>query len=417
MLIRRDHYLNKLINRRNNGLIKIVTGIRRCGKSTLLFRLFRDYLLGEGVSEDHIIEVSFDVRSSRALRHPDRLLQEISRRMSDRDIYYILLDEVQLLEDFEAVLNELLRMPNTDIYVTGSNSKFLSSDVVTEFRGRGDEIRLYPLNFSEFRSVFDGTDKEAWREFYTYGGMPFVASLKSEEQKTSHLQSVFRRVYLTDIIERYSIKNVDDMDELVNVLASGTGSLTNPKKLSDTFRSKKGSGIAPATVKAYLGYLEDAFLIDKALQFDLKGKQYINTPLKYYFTDVGIRNAKLNFRQQEENHIMENILFNELKIRGFAVDIGVVDIREKNRQGKYVRKRLEVDFVANAGSRRYYVQSALNLDLEEKARQEKRPLKNIGDSFKKIIVVKDDIKLKRDENGFVIMGIQEFLLNPDSLNL
>lgn len=417
MEIKRDLYLNKLKNREKNGLIKIVTGIRRCGKSYLLFNLFHDYLLDKGIEENHIIEIALDDRSNKELRNPDNMLKYVKERITDRETYYIILDEVQLLDEFEDVLNSFLHIRNADIYVTGSNSKFLSSDLITEFRGRGDEIHVYPLSFAEFVSVYNGTLDEAWDDYFTYGGMPLILSRVTADDKAEYLSSLFNKVYLSDIIERHNVKNRNELDELVNILASAVGSLTNPLKLSNTFKSMKNKKISDKTIKKYIDYFEDAFLISKAARYDIKGKKYINTPIKYYFEDVGLRNARLNFRQQEENHIMENIIYNELRIRGYNVDVGIVEVFQKNTEGKRVRKQLEVDFIANKGNNKYYIQSAFAMNNEEKINQERNSLTNINDSFKKIIVVKDNINPRRDENGIMTIGIQKFLINENSLEL
>lgn len=417
MEIKRDLYLNKLKNREKNGLIKIVTGIRRCGKSYLLFNLFHDYLLDKGIEEDHIIEIALDDRSNKELRNPDNMLKYVKEQITDRETYYIILDEVQLLDEFEDVLNSFLHIRNADIYVTGSNSKFLSSDLITEFRGRGDEIHVYPLSFAEFASVYNGTLDEAWDDYFTYGGMPLILSRITADDKAEYLSSLFNKVYLSDIIERHNVKNRNELDELVNILASAVGSLTNPLKLSNTFKSMKNKKISDKTIKKYIDYFEDAFLISKAARYDIKGKKYINTPIKYYFEDVGLRNARLNFRQQEENHIMENIIYNELRIRGYNVDVGIVDVFQKNNEGKRVRKQLEVDFIANKGNNKYYIQSAFAMNNEEKINQERNSLTNINDSFKKIIVVKDNINPRRDENGIMTIGIQKFLITENSLEL
>ena len=417
MEIKRNRYLERLINHKHNGLIKVITGVRRCGKSYLLFELFKKHLIEQGVKQSHIIEIALDDRKHKDLRNPDVCYKYVTDLITDADMYYLLLDEVQIMDEFEDVLNGFLRVKNADVYVTGSNSKFLSSDIITEFRGRGDEIHVYPLCFSEYYPMYDGNWDDAWREYYTFGGLPLVALLQSAGEKTSYLVNLFKETYIKDIVERNRIRNDSELEELINVVSSSIGSLTNPQKLSDTFKSKKRVSISPPTVKQYLDYLQDAFIIDKALRYDIKGKRYINTPSKYYFTDVGLRNARLGFRQQEENHIMENIIFNELKVRGFLVDVGVVDILDKKDDGIYVEKQVEVDFVANQGSKRYYVQSAFALPTDEKRVQEERPLLGIKDSFKKIIVVKDNIMPKRDDNGVVTMGIKDFLLNQDSLEL
>ena len=417
MEIKRDIYLDKLIARKHNGLIKVITGIRRCGKSYLLFRLFRRHLIECGVAEDHIIEVAFDMRRNAALRDPDVLCAYVEEKMSGDGMYYILLDEVQMLNEFESVLNEFARYENADVYVTGSNSKFLSSDIMTEFRGRGDEIHVYPLSFAEYCSAFPGSVDEAWQEYYTYGGLPLTISMTTDEQKAEYLTRLFNEVYLRDIVERNGIRHPEELGELINILASSIGSLTNPKKLSNTFKSVKGIKITENTLARYATYLEQAFMIKRAQRYDIKGKRYIDTPSKFYFEDVGLRNARLNFRQIELTHIMENIIYNELRIRGYNVDVGVVEIREKQAGSGYTKKQTEVDFVANLGSKRIYIQSAFAMSDDEKTTQEKRPLDKIGDSFKKIIVVGENIKLRRDEDGIVIMGIRDFLLKRDSLEL
>ena len=414
MEIKRDLYLNKLINRKHNGLIKVITGIRRCGKSYLLFNLFNSHLISSGVPEDHIIKIAFDMRKTAELRDPDRLCEYVESKMTDSGMYYLLLDEVQMLREFESVLNEFLHYDNADIYVTGSNSKFLSSDIMTEFRGRGDEIHVFPLSFAEFYSVYDGSPSKAWEEYFTYGGLPLLTSMKTDEQKSEYLIRLFNEVYLKDISERITIRHPSELSELINVLASATGSLTNPTKLANTFKSAKNVKITPLTLSRYMEHLEQAFLINKAMRYDIKGRKYINTPCKYYFEDVGLRNARLNFRQLEENHIMENIIYNELRVRGFNVDVGVVEVRGR-ADSHFTRKQFEVDFVANLGSKRYYIQSAFSMHAEEKVEQEIQSLKRIDDSFKKIIIVKDDIKVRRDDNGFVTMGIFDFLLNENSL--
>jgi uncharacterized protein len=417
MEIKRNRYLERLINHKHNGLIKVITGIRRCGKSYLLFKLFKKHLTEQGVEQSHIIEIALDDRKYKELRDPDACYKYVTGLITDLDMYYILLDEVQLMHEFEDVLNGFLHLKNIDVYVTGSNSKFLSSDIITEFRGRGDEIHIYPLSFSEFYTMYEEDWDDAWKKYYTFGGLPLVVLLQTAEEKTSYLVNLFKETYIKDIVERNQIRNDSELEELINVVSSSIGSLTNPQKLTDTFKSKKSISISPPTVKQYLDYLQDAFIIDKAMRYDIKGKRYINTPSKYYFTDIGLRNARLGFRQQEENHIMENIIFNELKVRGFLVDVGVVDILEKKDDGKYAAKQVEVDFVANQGSKRYYIQSAFALPADEKKIQEERPLLGIKDSFKKIIVVKDNIMLKRSDNGVVTMGIKDFLFNQDSLEL
>lgn len=417
MEIKRDLYLNKLIRKKNNGLIKIVTGVRRCGKSYLLFNLFHNHLLKEGVDEEHIIEVALDDRSNKELRNPDNMLKFVKERIVDKETYYIILDEVQLLDEFEDVLNSFLHIRNADIYVTGSNSKFLSSDLITEFRGRGDEIRIYTLSFREFVSVYDGSLDEAWDEYFNYGGLPLILSMETVEDKIEYLTSLFQKVYLSDIVERNKVRNKDELDELVDILASAIGSLTNPSKLAKTFRSVKGKAISDKTLKNYIDYLIDAFLISKAKRFDIKGKRYIGSPAKYYFEDIGLRNARLNFRQAEITHIMENIIYNELRIRGYKVDVGLVEHYSTGKDGKRQKKQLEVDFVATKSSEKYYIQSAFAMNNEEKIAQEQRPLVNISDSFKKIIIVADNIKVRRNEEGITTMGLRNFLLDENSLNV
>lgn len=417
MEIKRDLYLNKLIRKKNNGLIKIVTGVRRCGKSYLLFNLFHNHLLEEGVDEDHIIEVALDDRSNKQLRDPDNMLKFVKERIVDKETYYIILDEVQLLDEFEDVLNSFLHIRNADIYVTGSNSKFLSSDLITEFRGRGDEIRIYTLSFREFVSVYDGSLDEAWDEYFNYGGLPLILSMETVEDKIEYLTSLFQKVYLSDIVERNKVRNKDELDELVDILASAIGSLTNPSKLAKTFKSVKGKVISDKTLKTYIDYLIDAFLISKAKRFDIKGKRYIGSPAKYYFEDIGLRNARLNFRQVEITHIMENIIYNELRIRGYKVDVGLVEHYSTGKDGKRQKKQLEVDFVATKGSEKYYIQSAFAMNNEEKIAQEQRSLVRISDSFKKIIIVADNIKVRRNEEGITTMGLRNFLLDENSLNI
>lgn len=410
--IKRDMYLQKLIDRQENGLIKIITGIRRCGKSYLLDPIYKNYLLSQGIKEDHIIKIDLDERKNNKYLNPDVLDEYIRSKIIDKNMYYVILDEIQKVEDFESVLNGFLHIENVDIYVTGSNSKFLSSDIRTEFRGRGDEIRVLPLAFSEFITGYEGNREEAWNEYKTYGGLPRILSQKTNEQKSKYLKDLFERTYLSDIVERHNIQRIDVLDSLVNILASSIGSLTNPKKLSDTFVSSSMKDVSINTITTYINYLLEAFLIEKAERYDVKGKQYISTPSKFYFSDIGLRNARLNFRQQEEDHIMENIIYNELLYRGYNVDVGVVEIREKN-----LRKQIEVDFVCNQADKRYYIQSALSLPTREKTLQEERPLMNINDNFKKIIVVKDNIKNWTTEEGITVIGLQEFLLNKESLLL
>lgn len=417
MEIKRELYLNKLIKRECNSLVKVITGIRRCGKSYLLFNLYHDYLIKKGIGQDHLIEIALDDIMNDELREPKALYNHIKAQIEDNEQYYLFLDEIQYVGNFSDLVNGLSHIRNLDVYVTGSNSKFLSSDILTEFRGRGDEIHVNPLSFSEFCSVFDGSVSQAWKEYYTYGGLPQILMRDDDEMKAEYLSSLLQKVYISDIVDRNRIKNENELEELVNILASSVGSLTNPAKLTRTFRSVKNSKITEKTIKKYLGYLTDAFLMDKAKRYDVKGKKYIETPSKYYFTDIGIRNAQLNFRQQEENHIMENIIFNELKIRGYRVDVGVVEITETNAAGKRTQKGLEIDFIATKGNNKYYIQSAFDMPNEAKERQEKRSLLKTRDSFKKIIVVKDDIKLKRDDSGITTMGIFDFLLNEDSLDM
>ena len=415
--IKRDLYLKKLIDRKENDLIKIITGIRRCGKSYLLDPIFKRYLTENGVDEEHIIKLELDSIENKEYRNPNKLYEYVMQKITDDRMYYILLDEIQKVEDFESVLNSFLRKKNLDVYVTGSNSKFLSSDIVTEFRGRGDEIRVFPLSFSEFFEAYEGDKRDAFNEYITYGGMPYILSRKTEEAKSTYLNNLFDNTYINDIIERNHIQKDDKLNSIINMIASSIGSLTNPNKIENTFKSNNISDITIPTINNYLNYLIDAFLINKAERFDIRGKKYISTPSKYYFTDVGLRNARLNFRQQEETHLMENVIYNELLVRGYNVDVGVVEINEENKEGKKIRKQIEVDFVCNQGSKRYYVQSAFAIPDKEKMRQEQRPFNYIQDSFKKIIVVRENIKLWRNEEGTVIMGIEEFLLNKNSLDL
>lgn len=417
MKISRNKYLNNLISRMNNGLIKVITGLRRSGKSYLLFEIFKSYLLENNISESHIIEISLDQRKNKKYRDPDLILEFIEKSIADEDMYYIFLDEVQMLEDFEEVLNSLLHIKNLDIYVTGSNSKFLSKDIITEFRGRGDEIHIYPLTFKEFMQVYDGDKYEGLSEYMVYGGLPLVATMKNDEQKVKYLENLFEETYLKDIKERYNIEKLQEMDDLIKVLASSVGSLSNPSKIADTFKSSLKSDISMNTIKNYITYLEESFLINEANRYDVKGRKYIGTPLKYYFEDIGLRNAKLEFRQIEETHLMENIVYNELRARGFVVDVGMVETKEKNKSGNFEKKRLEVDFIANKGSLKYYIQSAYSLPSDSKIRQEKSSLLNINDSFKKIIIVKDVIKPQRDENGIVSISLYDFLLDENSLSL
>ena len=411
MQIQRNFYLQQLIDGRRNGLIKIITGIRRCGKSYLLFTLFYQYLKANGIAEDHIIKIALDDIESADLREPLALYRYIKGQMKDAGLYYILLDEVQLVARFEEVLNSLLRIDNADVYVTGSNSRFLSSDIITEFRGRGDEIHLYPLSLSEY---CDGTGQrpiDAWKDYYTYGGLPHVLSLETEKKKIDYLANLFESVYLIDILERHRIKNKSEFEELLRIMASGIGAPTNTTKLSNTFKSVKKVNISYNTIDKYLGYMQEAFILEKATRYDIKGKKYIGSLSKYYFTDMGIRNVLLGLRQQEESHIMENVIYNELRRRGCKVDVGMVEQRSIDTSGNWQRKQLEVDFVVNEGSQRYYIQSALALPDEDKRKQEMASLLRINDSFKKIIIVKDDIKPWTDENGILTIGLIDFLMD------
>ena len=417
MDIKRDKYLNDLVNRMHNGMIKVVTGIRRCGKSYLLFNIFKNYLLEQGVPTSHIIMIELDQRKNKKYRDPDTILDYIESLIEDEEQYYVMLDEVQMLQEFEEVLNSLLHIRNADIYVTGSNSKFLSKDVITEFRGRGDEIHIYPLTFREFMEAYDGDMYRGWAEYVVYGGLPLTVTMKTEEQKINYLTNLFKETYLKDIIERHNIEKKQELEDLVNILASAIGSLTNPPKIEATFKSAIQSTISLNTIRQYIEHLEDAFIINKANRYNVKGRKYIGTPLKYYFEDVGLRNARLGFRQVEETHLMENIIYNELRSRGYSVDVGVVEKRGTDENGKEYKNQLEIDFVANLGSKRYYIQSAFSMPTEEKRIQEKASLVNVNDSFKKIIVVKDVINVTRDEDGITTMSIYDFLLKENSLEL
>ena len=417
MEIARDLYLTKLKNKKNNKLIKIITGLRRSGKSYLLDPMFKNSLLADGVKEDHIIKVDLDSIENRELTTDGlNLYKYIMNKIKDDNMYYILLDEIQKVKDFESVLNSFLRKDNLDVYVTGSNSKFLSTDIITEFRGRGDEIRIYPLSYSEFYNAYEDK-KRALKDYMTYGGMPYILYLKTTEEKSEYLNDLFNNTYLNDIVERNKIQREDILESIINMLSSSVGSLTNPKKLYDTFISNGYTEINRTTINSYINYLQDAFLINKAERYDIKGKKYITTPSKYYFTDIGLRNARLNFRQQEEDHLMENIIYNELLVRGYNVDVGVIEKYEKDSTGKTIRKQLEVDFICNQASKRYYIQSAFAIPNKEKMEQEQKSLVNINDNFKKIIIVKDDINLWRNEQGILIISLEEFLLNPNSLDL
>lgn len=413
--IKRDSYLNQLISSKQNGLIKIVTGIRRCGKSYLLFKMFRNHLLEEGVASDHIISLALDDILNEDYCDPKKLLLFIKNSIKDSQIYYVLLDEVQMVSNFVGALNSLLHIENVDIYVTGSNSKFLSSDIATEFRGRGDEIRIYPLSFSEYLSVYEGNKMDAWRDYITYGGLPLSLSLDTQQKKVAYLRNLYSTVYLKDLIDRNCIKKSTEFDSLVKVMASSIGSPCNPNKLSNTFKSVSNSDLAPITIDNYLGFLQDAFLIEKAMRYDIKGKKYIGTLSKYYFVDLGLRNSLLDFRQIEETHLMENVIYNELRSRGYLVDVGMVETRTRTEQNGMVRKQLEVDFVVNNGSKRYYIQSALALPDKEKIEQETASLKHISDNFQKIIIVKDNIVSYHNEAGILFVNLFDFLLQRDML--
>lgn len=415
MEIKRDYYLNKLIDAKNDGLIKVVTGIRRSGKSYLLNTLFYNYLLENGIKDDHIIKVALDDSDNDELLIPKNLSKYVKEKIIDKDVYYVILDEVQLVENFERVLNGLLRISNIDIYVTGSNSKFLSSDIITEFRGRGEDIKVYPLSYYEFMSIYKGDKFDGWIEYITYGGLPLVVTMNSDERKTAYLKEQQKNVYINDVVERNDIKNDVELVSLVEIISSSIGSLSNPKKLSDTFKSTAGLNIDPKTVSLYLKYLEEAFLIEKVERYDVKGKKYMNTPYKFYFSDLGLRNSFINFRQYEETHIMENVIYLELRRRGYNVDVGIVEFRER-KENELTYKQLEIDFIANKGNNKIYIQSAFSMPNEEKVNQEERPLLKVNDAFKKIIIVKDYIKRIRNENGIITMSIFDFLLDPNSLD-
>lgn len=417
MEICRDIYLNKLISKRHNGLIKVVTGMRRCGKSYLLFNLFKEYLINEGVTKNRIIEIAFDSFENKKYRDPEVLFPYLMEKISDDGMYYVLLDEVQMLDDFESVLNSLGRKQNVDVYVTGSNAKFLSKDIITELRGRGDEVHMYPLTFSEFMSVYDGDRQQGWRDYMLFGGIPLVLGFEAADQKSDFLKSLFKETYISDITGRNNIRNKAELEELLNILSSAIGSLTNPNKLSAIFKSVKNKTISKDTIIKYIDYLKDSFLIDSAIRYDIKGKKHINTPSKYYFTDLGLRNVRLNFRQVEETHAMENIIFNELKVRGYHVDVGIVVMNEVDKYGKKIRKQLEVDFVCNKGSKRFYIQSAYALPDKEKMEQGNRSLVNTGDGFKKIIITKDAVAPLYNEEGILVMSVYDFLLDPDSMEI
>lgn len=415
--IERKKYLDELISLRNNGMIKIITGMRRCGKSYMLFEIFPSFLESSGVASDHIVKVDLEDYKNKAMRNPDNLYAYIESRLTNDGMYYILLDEVQMLEDFEDVLNGLLKMRNVDVYVTGSNAKFLSKDIITEFRGRGFEVKMYPLSFSEYMSAYSGTVQAGLNEYMLYGGLPQILLYETEEQKVRFLKTLFDETYIKDIKERYDIRKDDDLEELINIIASGIGALTNPNKLANTFRSEKKSIISYDTVKDYIDYLCDSFLLEKSTRYDIKGKRYIDSPYKYYFKDLGLRNARLNFRQIEKTHLMENLIYNEMKIRGYNVDVGVVPVVTRNPDGKQQRSLLEVDFICNLGSKRYYIQSAYRMESDEKTRQEHASLLKVNDSFKKIIVVGEEVPITRDEDGITTIGIYDFLLKDNSLEL
>ena len=429
MEIKRDYYLNKLINRKNNGLIKVITGVRRCGKSYLLNTLFYRHLLDSGISEDHIVKFAFDSAEDIHLigeslielqKHnrkvdPEKFMAYIRSRIVDKEMHFLLLDEVQMMDSFETVLNGYLRKDNMDVFVTGSNAKFLSSDIITEFAGRGDEIRMYPLCFSEFMTVFKGDKYEGLSQYMLYGGIPLVVLREDARDKAAALENLFGEIYIRDIVARHGVRNKGELEDLLNILSSAVGSLTNPEKLKNTFHSVKKSKITSATIKKYLSYFEDSFLLESAHRYDIKGKAYIETPKKYYFSDLGLRNARLNFRQFEPTHAMENVIYNELRMRGYRVDIGVVPIAEKDDNGKVIRKQLEVDFVCNLGSGRYYIQSAYSIPDEQKRTQETRPFTKIDDSFRKIVITRDIVPAQYDDRGILTINIYDFLLDPSAL--
>ena len=413
--IKRNSYLKQLISGKQNGLIKIVTGIRRCGKSYLLFKIFRNHLLEQGVTPDHIISLALDDILNEEYCDPKKLVLYIKENIKDSQIHYVLLDEVQMVDNFVGALNSLLHIDNVDVYVTGSNSKFLSSDIATEFRGRGDEIKIYPLSFSEFLSEYNGDKNDAWRDYITYGGLPLILSLESSQQKSNYLHNLYQTVYLKDLIDRNGIKKAVEFDALTKVMASSIGSPCNPNKLSNTFKSVSNTDLSSITIDNYLGFLQDAFLLEKASRYDIKGKKYIGTLSKYYFVDMGLRNCLLGFRQIEETHLMENVIYNELRSRGYLVDVGVVETRTRTENQGMLRKQLEIDFVVNNGSKRYYIQSALSLPNEEKIEQEMASLKNVSDSFQKIIIVKDNIVPHHNESGILFINLYDFLLNREIL--
>lgn len=417
MRIDRNTYLNRVIESRHNGMIKIITGVRRSGKSYLLFNLFTDWLKGNGIEDSHIIKIDLENRRNRALRDPDALLEHIDSQMTDSKMYYILIDEVQLVSEFEDVLNSYLKIENADVYVTGSNARFLSKDVITTFRGRGEEIKVFPLSFKEFLPVCGKQMELAFQEYMTYGGLPQIVEYASPERKVEYLKALFAETYITDIKERYQVRNDEELEILLDIISSSIGGLTNPHKLANTFESEKHVKLSDKTIKAYLDYICDSFLVEKAQRYDVKGKKYIDTPYKYYFVDLGLRNARLNFRQLEKTHMMENVIYNELRVRGFNVDVGVVPVFVRDSDGKNKRVTYEIDFVCNKGNQRYYIQSAYRLDSEEKIRQEENSLRNIDDSFKKIIVVGNPILVERDNAGITTISIYDFLLKENSLEL
>lgn len=416
-MIKRNKYLAELISLHGNGMIKVITGMRRCGKSYLLFQIFMSYLEKQGVASDHIIKINLEEFKSRELRNPNNLYSYVESCIKDDEQYYILIDEVQMLDCFEDVLNGFLGISNVDVYVTGSNAKFLSKDIITEFRGRGYEIKMYPLCFREYMSVYEGSVHAGLNEYMLYGGLPQILSYKTEEQKVNFLKSLFDETYIKDIRERYDLRKDDDLEELINIMASDIGALTNPNKLANTFRSEKKSIISYDTIKNYTDYLCDSFLIEKSTRYDIKGKRYINSPFKYYFMDLGLRNARINFRQFEKSHLMENLIYNEMRVRGFNVDVGVVPFVNTDDEGRRQRLALEVDFVCNLGSRRYYIQSAYRMDSSEKMKQERASLLKVDDSFKKIIILGEECPITRDEQGITTIGIYDFLLKENSLEL
>lgn len=417
MKIQRDIYLNRIIESRHNGMIKVITGVRRSGKSYLLFNLFVDWLKESGIDDRHIVRIDLEDRRNRGLRNPDTLLEHIDSQMTDDRMYYILIDEIQLADEFEDVLNSYLKIGNADVYVTGSNARFLSKDVITTFRGRGEEIKVYPLNFREFMSATEKSTELAFEEYMTYGGLPQILQYESEERKSEYLKALFTETYITDIKERYQVKNDEELEILLDIISSNIGALTNPHKLSKTFESEKKVKLTDKTIKTYLDYVCDSFLVEKAQRYDVKGKKYIDTPYKYYFIDLGLRNARLNFRQLEKSHMMENVIYNELRVRGFNVDVGVVPIFIRDETGKSKRMSYEIDFVCNRGNQRYYIQSAYRLDSEDKIRQEKNSLRNVDDSFKKIIIVGNPILVERDNDGITQISLYDFLLKENSLEL